>query len=124
VALEDIRGLGVVVHDNKKPPAMAEELKWRMAAAKIFLLIISRSEERRMQLWIGKRPVLNATATPTGKSIESTLLSSGITLAGCCAVIRPSQSHLRAAEAALLPVEAGTVEEEAGWLLQLSWATL
>jgi hypothetical protein len=26
-ALEDIRGVGAVVHDNRKPPAIAEELK-------------------------------------------------------------------------------------------------
>ena len=42
--LDDIHGLVLVVHDEKEPPAKAEELKKAMAAAKIFLPIISRPE--------------------------------------------------------------------------------
>ena len=63
--LEDIHGLVLVVHDEKKPPVMAEELKKAMAAAKIFLPIISRDNVAAdaAMLWIGKRPVLNTAAT-------------------------------------------------------------
>jgi hypothetical protein len=63
--LEDIHGVVLVVHDEKKPPAMAEALKKAMAAAKIFLPIISRDDVApdAATLWIGKRPTLNAAAT-------------------------------------------------------------
>jgi hypothetical protein len=63
--LEDIHGIVLVVHDEKKPPPMAEELKKAMAAAKIFLPIISRPEVApdAAMLWIGKRPVFNTAAT-------------------------------------------------------------
>lgn len=63
--LDDIRGLVLVVRDEKKLPAMADALKKAMGAAKIFLPIISRPEiaPDAAMLWIGKRPVLNAAAT-------------------------------------------------------------
>ena len=63
--LDDIHGIVLAVHDEKKLPAMAEELKKAMAAAKIFLPIISRDDVApdTAMLWIGKRPVLNAAAT-------------------------------------------------------------
>ena len=62
--LEDIRGLVLIVRDEKKPPEKAQQLKKAMAAAKIFLPMISRAEVAPDQamLWIGKRVVLN-TAT-------------------------------------------------------------
>jgi hypothetical protein len=60
--LEDIHGLVLVVHDEKAPPEMAQELKKAMAAAKIFLPIISRPDiaPGTAMLWVGKRPTLNA----------------------------------------------------------------
>lgn len=63
--LDDIRGAVLVVRDEKKPPEMANELKKAMAAAKIFLPIISRPEIEpdAAMLWIGKRPELDAAAT-------------------------------------------------------------
>jgi len=63
--LEDIRGVVLVVHDEKKPPAIAEALKKAMAAAKIFVPIISRDDVApdAATLWIGKRPMLNSAAT-------------------------------------------------------------
>jgi hypothetical protein len=63
--LDDIRGLVLVVHDEKNPPAMAVELKKAMAAAKIFVPIISRDDVApgAAMLWIGKRPTFNAAAT-------------------------------------------------------------
>lgn len=62
--LDDIRGMVLVVHDEKTPPEMAVELKKAMAAAKIFLPIVSRPEiePNAAMLWIGKRPTLNASA--------------------------------------------------------------
>lgn len=63
--LDDIRGLVLVVHDEKKPPAMAAALKKAMAAAKVFLPIISRDDVApdAAMLWVGKRPTLNDAAT-------------------------------------------------------------
>ena len=63
--LEDIHGIVLVVHDEKKPPEMAVELKKAMAAAKIFLPVISSDDVApdAAMLWIGKRPTLNAAAT-------------------------------------------------------------
>jgi hypothetical protein len=60
--LDEIHGVVLVVHDEKKPPAMAEELKKAMAAARIFVPIISRDNVApdAATLWIGKRPTLNA----------------------------------------------------------------
>jgi hypothetical protein len=60
--LEDIHGLVLVVHDEKAPPEMALQLKTAMAAAKIFLPIISRPDvaSGAAMLWVGKRPMLNA----------------------------------------------------------------
>jgi hypothetical protein len=59
---EDIRGVVLVVHDEKKPPALAEQLKKAMAAARIFVPVISRDNVApdAAMLWIGKRPTLNA----------------------------------------------------------------
>ena len=63
--LAEIHGLVLVVHDEKKPPEMADELKKAMASAKIFLPIISRDNVApdAALLWIGKRPTLDAAAT-------------------------------------------------------------
>jgi hypothetical protein len=63
--LEDIHGLVLVVHDEKTPPEKAAALKKAMAAAKIFVPIISRPDVApgAAMLWVGKRPVLNAAAT-------------------------------------------------------------
>jgi hypothetical protein len=63
--LEDIHGVVLVVHDEKKPPEMADELKKAMAAAKVFVPIISRDNvgPEEVILWVGKRPLLNAAAT-------------------------------------------------------------
>jgi hypothetical protein len=64
--LEDIHGIALAVRDEKTPPEKAVELKKAMAAAKIFLPIISRPDlaPDAALLWIGKRPTLNAAATP------------------------------------------------------------
>jgi len=63
--LEDIHGLVLVVHDEKAPPAKATELKQAMAAAKIFVPVITKPDlaPDAALLWVGKRPVLNAAAT-------------------------------------------------------------
>ncbi len=63
--LEDIHGMVLAVRDEKAPPEKAVELKKAMAAAKIFLPIISRPDlaPDAALLWIGKRPTLNAGAT-------------------------------------------------------------
>ncbi|HXC29609.1 MAG TPA: hypothetical protein VNV38_16745 [Stellaceae bacterium] len=63
--LEDIHGVVLVVHDEKKPPAMADELKKAMAAAKVFVPIISRDSvgPDEAMLWVGKRAQLNAAET-------------------------------------------------------------
>jgi len=60
--LEDIHGIVLVVHDEKAPPDKAVQLKKAMAAAKIFLPIISRPDMApdAATLWVGKRPTLNA----------------------------------------------------------------
>jgi hypothetical protein len=61
--LEEIHGMALVVHDEKAPPKMAADLKKGLAAAKIFLPIISRPEiaANTALLWVGKRPTLDAT---------------------------------------------------------------
>lgn len=63
--LEEIRGLVLVIHDEKKPPALVDELKKALAAAKIFLPVISRDDVApdEAMLWIGKRPALSAAVT-------------------------------------------------------------
>jgi hypothetical protein len=63
--LEDIHGLVLVVHDEKAPPEKAAALKKAMAAAKVFVPIISKPDltPSAALLWVGKRPVLNAAAT-------------------------------------------------------------
>jgi hypothetical protein len=63
--LEDIHGLVLVVHDEKTPPEKATELKKALAAAKIFVPVISKPDlaADAALLWVGKRPVLNAAAT-------------------------------------------------------------
>ena len=63
--LVDVHGLVLAVHDEKKPPAMTEALKKALAAAKIFLPVLSRDDVApdAALLWIGKRPVLNTAAT-------------------------------------------------------------
>jgi hypothetical protein len=63
--LDEIHGVVLVVHDDKKPPAMAEALKKAMAAAKIFVPIIGRDNiaPDTAMLWVGKRATLNAAAT-------------------------------------------------------------
>jgi hypothetical protein len=63
--LEDIHGLVLVVHDEKAPPERATELKKALAAAKIFVPVISKPDlaADAALLWVGKRPVLNAATT-------------------------------------------------------------
>ncbi len=60
--LADITGIALVVHDEKSPPEAALQLKQAMAAAKIFLPIISDPSlgKDAELLWIGKRPDFNA----------------------------------------------------------------
>jgi hypothetical protein len=56
--LAEINGIALVVHDDKSPPDAALRLKAAMAAAKIFLPIISDptlANDAEL-LWIGKRP--------------------------------------------------------------------
>jgi hypothetical protein len=62
--LEDIHGIVLVVHDEKAPPEKAIDFKKALAAAKIFLPVISRPvlAPDAVLLWVGKRPTLNATA--------------------------------------------------------------
>jgi hypothetical protein len=60
--LAEITGMALVVHDEKSPPDAALRLKAAMAAAKIFLPIISDPAlgKDAELLWIGKRPDFNA----------------------------------------------------------------
>jgi len=60
--LAEIDGIALVVHDQKSPPDSALRLKEAMAAAKIFLPIISDPTlgNDAGLLWIGKRPDFNA----------------------------------------------------------------
>jgi hypothetical protein len=60
--LAEINGIALVVHDEKAPPDAALRLKQAMAAAKIFLPIISDPSlaNDAELLWIGKRPEFNA----------------------------------------------------------------
>jgi hypothetical protein len=59
--LAEIDGIALVVHDDKAPPDAALRLKQAMAAAKIFLPIISDPTlgNDAELLWIGKRPDFN-----------------------------------------------------------------
>ena len=63
--LGDIHGIVLVVRDEKQPPAKATQLKKAMAAAKIFVPIVSKPDMAADQalLWVGKRAALNAAAT-------------------------------------------------------------
>jgi len=63
--LADVRGLVVAVRDEKAPPDKAARLKQAMAAAKIFLPIISKPDlgSEAALLWVGKRPTLGAAPT-------------------------------------------------------------
>jgi len=63
--LDEIHGVVLVVHDEKKPPEMADELKKAMAAAKIFVPIISRDNiaPDTAMLWVGKRATLKDAPT-------------------------------------------------------------
>jgi hypothetical protein len=56
--LAEITGMALVVHDEKSPPESALRLKQAMAAAKIFLPIITDTTlgQDAELLWIGKRP--------------------------------------------------------------------
>jgi hypothetical protein len=60
--LAEIHGIVLVVHDEKAPPEKAAQLKKAMAAAKIFLPMISRPDMApdAAMLWVGRRPTLNA----------------------------------------------------------------
>jgi hypothetical protein len=62
---EDIHGVVLVVKDDKAPPEKAVELKKAMAAAKLFVPLVSKPDMAAgaALLWVGKRPVLNAAAT-------------------------------------------------------------
>ena len=63
--LDDIHGMVLVVKDEKNPPEKAVQLKKSMAAAKIFVPIISRPDiaADAALLWVGKRPTLNSAVT-------------------------------------------------------------
>jgi hypothetical protein len=63
--LEDVRGLVLVVRDEKAPPDKATRLKQAMAAAKIFVPIIAKPDlgAEAALLWVGKRPTLGAPPT-------------------------------------------------------------
>jgi hypothetical protein len=60
--LAEITGLALVVHDEKSPPDAALRLKQALAAAKIFLPIVSDPSlgDDAELLWIGKRADFNA----------------------------------------------------------------
>lgn len=60
--LDQIHGLVLVVHDEKAPPEKAVQLKKAMAAAKIFLPIISNATVApdAAMLWVGQRATLAA----------------------------------------------------------------
>jgi hypothetical protein len=62
--LGDIGGLVLVVRNEKSPPEKARTLKKAMAAAKIYVPIITdpKMDEGGVMLWVGKRPSFN---TPT-----------------------------------------------------------
>lgn len=61
--LDEVHGLVLVVRDEKKPPEKAQQLKKALAAAKVFLPVISRADlaPDDAMLWVGLRPVLNTT---------------------------------------------------------------
>jgi hypothetical protein len=61
--LADIHGVVLVVHDEKAPPEKAVQLKKAMAAAKIFVPVISdpKLAADTALLWVGQRAPLNAT---------------------------------------------------------------
>jgi hypothetical protein len=63
--LGDIAGIVLVVRDEKSPPDMAVRLKQALAAAKVFLPIISDPTMAKdaALLWIGKKPELPSMAT-------------------------------------------------------------
>ncbi|HEU0215687.1 MAG TPA: hypothetical protein VFQ90_03445 [Stellaceae bacterium] len=63
--LAEIRGLVLAVRDDKAPPDKATRLKQAMAAARIFVPIVSKPDlgPAAALLWIGKRPALGATPT-------------------------------------------------------------
>jgi hypothetical protein len=63
--LADVRGLLVAVRDEKAPPDKATQLKQAMAAAKIFLPIVTKPDlgPEAALLWVGKRPTLGAAPT-------------------------------------------------------------
>jgi hypothetical protein len=60
--LADIAGLVLVVQNEKAPPEKAVALKKAMAAAKIYLPIVSDAQMAQggAMLWVGKRPSFNA----------------------------------------------------------------
>ena len=63
--MEDIYGLVLAVHDEKKPPEKAQQLKNALLAAKIFLPVVSRADiaPDDAMLWVGKRPPLDPSAS-------------------------------------------------------------
>lgn len=63
--LADMRGLVLAVRDEKAPPEKATRLKQAMAAAKIFVPIVSKPDlgPEAALLWVGKRPTLGTTPT-------------------------------------------------------------
>ena len=63
--LADIHGLVLAVRDDKAPPDKAVRLKQAMAAAKIFVPIVTKPDlsAETALLWVGKRPTLGATPT-------------------------------------------------------------
>jgi hypothetical protein len=60
--LEDIHGLVLVVRDEKAPPEAAVKLKKAMAAAKVFVPLISdpKMAADGVLLWVGRRAKLNS----------------------------------------------------------------
>jgi hypothetical protein len=63
--LGDIHGLILAVRDEHQAPEQATQLKKAMAAAKIFVPIVSKPDlaADAALLWVGKRPTLNAAPT-------------------------------------------------------------
>lgn len=63
--LDDVHGLVLAVRDEKAPPDKATRLKQAMAAAKIFVPIVSKPDlgPEAALLWVGKRPTLGAAPT-------------------------------------------------------------
>jgi hypothetical protein len=63
--LAEIHGIALAVRDEKAPPEKAKQLKKALAAAKIFVPVISKPDlaADAALLWVGKRPTLGGAPT-------------------------------------------------------------